>query len=185
VPVLLALAAALAVLAALAWFMWRRRAARSVTHRLRQSGDALLSDFLLPDADTGQIHVGYAVLTRRGIVLVDVRDVAGHVFGSETMQEWTVLAENRRFTFANPLPPLYDRLAAVRRVVPDVPVRGVVAFTTRAEFSKGHPPNVTMLDRLLEDLAGARGAHDAPPLELLQAAWEKLRQEAARHPARR
>jgi hypothetical protein len=94
------------------------------------------------------------------------------------MQEWTVLGQ-QRFTFANPLPALYDRTAAVRRLIPGVPVRGCVAFTTRAQFSKGFPPNVIMLDALIADLATARGAADALPQEQLAAAWTKLRQEAA------
>ena len=81
--------------------------------------------------------------------------------------------------FANPLPALYDRMAAVRRLRSRRPGPGCVAFTTRAQFSKGFPPNVVMLDALLADLATARGAADAPPQEQLAAAWTKLRQEAA------
>ena len=62
---------------------------------------------------TDRIHIDYLLLTRQGVIVLDVRDVAGHVFGSEPMQEWTVLGRKRRFTFANPLPQLYDRMAAV------------------------------------------------------------------------
>jgi hypothetical protein len=179
-PIVAAAGAAVVALALGTWLVLRRRAARSVPSRLRQAGDDLLAGFLLADADTGMIHVDYAVLTRQGIVVVDVRDVAGHVFGSETMQEWTVLARDRRFTFANPLPALYDRTAAVRRVVPETPVRGVVAFSARAEFSKGFPPNVVMFDALLQELAAARDAPDPPPTEALRSAWMTLRQEAVR-----
>ena len=94
------------------------------------------------------------------------------------MQDWTVLGRNQRFTFSNPLPALYDRVAAVRRLLPDIPVRGCVAFTSRANFSKGFPPNVVMLDALLGELAAARNSADGPPAELLQSAWSRLRQEA-------
>lgn len=180
-PLVLGLFVTAVVLAALIWLVLRRRAARSVIRRLRQAGDDLLDAVLIPNADAGQIHIDYAVLTRQGIVVVDVRDVAGHVFGSETMQDWTVLARSQRFTFANPLPALYDRVAAVRRLLPEVPVRGVVAFTSRADFSKGFPPNVAILDKLLSELAATRSASDGPAPELLQAAWAKLRQEAAKN----
>ncbi len=161
------------------WWYFHRRAARSVPARLRRAADDMLAGVLIPNADTGQIHIEYVLLTRQGIVLVQVRDIAGHVFGSETMQDWTVLGEKRRFTFPNPLPALYDRTAAVRRLLPEVPVRGCVAFTAKAQFSKGFPPNTIMLDALVADLASGRTAGDAPPADRLQAAWARLREEAA------
>jgi hypothetical protein len=178
-PVMLAgLAAAAGIIGLLIWWFLRRRASASIPARLRRAGDDMLTRVLIPNADTGQIHLDYAVLTRKGIVIVDVRDIAGHVFGSETMQDWTVLGRNQRFTFSNPLPPLYDRVAAVRRLLPDIPVRGCVAFTARAEFSKGFPPNAVMFDALLGELSAARNSPDGPPAELLQASWKKLREEA-------
>lgn len=178
-PVLLAgFIAAAGVVAALIWWFLRHRAAASIPARLRRAGDDMLAGVLIPNADTGQIHLDYAVLTRMGIMIVDVRDIAGHVFGSETMQDWTVLGRNQRSTFSNPLPPLYDRVAAVRRLVPDIPVRGCVAFTARADFSKGFPPNTVMLDALLGELAAARSSQDGPPAELLRSAWARLREEA-------
>ncbi len=163
-----------ALVGAAVWWYLRRRASRSIPARLRQAGDDLLAGILVPDPDVGQIHLEYAVLTRQGIVIVDVRDVAGHVFGSEPMQEWTVLGRKQRYTFANPLPALYDRIAAVKRLAGDVPVRGVVAFTARARFSKGYPPNVVMLDALLSELAGARSATDGPGPEALLEVWTRL-----------
>lgn len=181
---LAATAAALTCLAAGGiWLALRRRAARNVANRLRQAGDDLLAGVLLPNADAGQIHVEYAVLTRREVVVVDVRDIAGHVFGSEGMQDWTVLERNRRFTFPNPLPALYDRVAAVRRLVPEVPVRGVVAFSPRAQFSKGFPPHVVMLEVLLQELTAAKSATDGPPQDVMRAAWSQLGREALPPPA--
>lgn len=180
--VLAVLGGIVALIALAAWLVARRRAARSVTQRLRRAGDGLLAGFLLPNAEAGAIHVDFAVLTRQGIVVVIVREATGHVFGSDTMNEWTVLAASRRYTFPNPLPGLYDRIAAVRRVLPETPVRGVVAFTAGAEFSKGSPPDVVMLDTLLAELAAARESPAAVPAEQLHAAWEKLAAEAARTP---
>lgn len=175
-PALIAVAVALALIgAAVAWWVARRRAAGALPARLRQAADDLLAGVLLPDVEAGQVHVEYALLTRTGIVVVDVRDVAGNVFGSETMNEWTVLAGSRRTTFTNPLPFLYDRVAAVRRIVPEVPVRGVVAFTARAQFTKGKPPNVAPVDELLSELAAARESADGPPADQLAAGWAALR----------
>jgi len=166
-----------------AWWLARRRAAAALPARLRQVADDLLAGVLLTDAEAGQVHVEYALLTRAGIVVVDVRDVAGNVFGSETMNEWTVLAGSRRATFTNPLPFLYDRVAAVRRIVPELPVRGVVAFTGRAQFTKGMPPKVAPVGALLAELAAERETVDGPPADQLAAGWAALRAAASTAPA--
>jgi hypothetical protein len=178
-PLLAALAAVgIGSLAAAAWWYLRRRRAASVPAQLRRAADDVIESVLIPNVEGGQIHIEYAVLTRQGIVVLNLRDAAGHVFGSETMQEWTVLARSRRFTFANPLPALYDRLAAVKRLLPEVPVRGVVVFTPGADFSKGFPPNVAMLDSLIAEIVAERESRDGPPAELLAEAWARLRREA-------
>jgi len=177
----LPLAIALGVMALLGlagagtWWYLRRRRSRSIPARLQRASDALLSAVLLPHVEGGYIHVEHILLTRQGLIVLELRDITGHVFGSEAMQEWTVLDHSRRSTFANPLPALYDRMAAVRRLVPEVPVRALVAFTSGACFSKGFPPNVVMLDGLLAELGGmAADAADGVPAELLASAWSRL-----------
>ncbi|MBW7930266.1 MAG: NERD domain-containing protein [Gammaproteobacteria bacterium] len=156
------------------WWYLRRRRSRSIPARLKQASDALLSAVLIPHVEGGYIHMEHVLLTRRGLIVLDLRDITGHVFGSEAMQEWTVLDHSRRSTFANPLPALYDRMAAVRRLVPEVPVRAVVAFTSSASFSKGYPPNVVMLDSLLVELGEMAGSCDEVPADLLASAWSRL-----------
>jgi hypothetical protein len=159
------------------WLLARRRRARSLPVRLGKACDDLLASVLVPNGEAGHIHIEYALLTPREIVILDTRDVEGNVFGSEAMQEWTVLARNRRFTFANPLPALYDRLAAVKRLLPDVPVAGYVGFTQRATFSKGQPPNVVMLDHWIDGVRDPAAVADVDT-EVLRAAWKRLRSAA-------
>ncbi|MDP6675880.1 MAG: nuclease-related domain-containing protein, partial [Gammaproteobacteria bacterium] len=130
---------------------YKRRSQRP-EQRLRSVAKDLLADFLIPNGDDGEITVGLALLTRCGIVIVDLKDVEGNVFGSDSMQDWTVISDDRRFTFSNPQFALYDRLAAVRRLVDDIPVTGYVAFTKRGEFSKGQPSDVIQLDVLVNNL---------------------------------
>jgi len=54
----------------------------------------------------------------------------------------------KRFTFSNPQPALYDRIAAVRQIVRQVPVAGKVVFLDGATFTKGVPGMVANLDEL-------------------------------------
>ncbi len=158
------------------WLLIRRRRARSPQARLKTVSHGLLENFLIPDGDGGEIHLDYAVLSSDGILVLDLRDVEGHVFGSNAMQDWTVIANRRRFTFSNPQPALYDRVAAMKRLLPAVPIQGMIVFGARAEFSKGRPAHVTMFDELLTELRNAK--REQPLAPLLADAWDNLQREA-------
>ena len=171
------LAAILLVAGGLWWWRRLQRRRRDIDRRLRDACRGVLANFVIPDGNGSEIQVQYALLTARGILIIDIKDVEGHVFGSEAMQDWTVIADDRRFTFANPQPGLWDRIAAVKRLTPEVPVTGFVAFTARARFTKGQPRSVTLLEPLLQELE-----KDAPAARQARegylAAWERLRQAA-------
>lgn len=164
------------LLSGLLWWLRRRRAAQP-EQRLRQAAAAMLRHVLVPDGSGGELLLDYALLTPRGILLVDLRQVDGHVFGSESMQDWTVLARNGRYTFPNPRHPLHDRLAAVRRLVADVPVEGCIAFTGRAQFSRGRPPDALLFDELLGSLQRDRSS-GGEALAAFMPYWERLRDAA-------
>jgi hypothetical protein len=165
-----------AVVASWAWRRHRER--RSLDRRIRELARAVLNDFVLPDGNGGEILVHYALLTPAGIVVLDIKDVDGNVFGSEGMQDWTVIARDRRYTFVNPQPGLWDRVAAIKRIVPeDMPVSGVIAFTGRARFAKGRPQGVVMLDEWLTGLSAAKDQPAAAADDHL-ACWDRLREAA-------
>jgi len=148
------LAAGLLVAAALVWVFLQVRA-----YRMRKAIDAAISSIayemvknvLVPNGNGGQIHIHYLLLTQRGLLVIDLLDHPGAVFGGDQMIEWTVIGKKRRFTFANPQHALYDRMAAVRLLTGDVPVDGRLLFTTRSEFPKGKPRYVVRIDELTED----------------------------------
>ncbi|MFQ5610203.1 MAG: nuclease-related domain-containing protein [Gammaproteobacteria bacterium] len=173
----LLIGAALLLLGALVW-AWRRRARRSLPRRLRSVSVDALSNILIPTGDGGEIHVEHALLTHRGVIVIDIKDVQGNVFGSDSMQDWTVIAENRRYTFSNPQPALYDRLAAIMRLMPEVPVAGYIAFTNRARFTKGRPTSVMPLDALLDELQAEMTASRTKTIDAFYPYWKKLRDEA-------
>lgn len=167
---------ALALLLATLWWLHRRRAANPQV-RLRQAAAAMLRNVLVPDGNGSELLLDHVLLTPRGILLVDLRHVDGHVFGSESMQDWTVLARQGRYTFANPQHQLYDRVAAVRRLVPDVPVEGCIAFTGRASFSRGRPQHAVLFDELIASLHSEPGAA-GDSLAAFMPYWDRLRNAA-------
>jgi hypothetical protein len=111
----------------------------------------MLKDVLVPNGMGGQIHVHYLLLTERGLLVLDLLDIPGAIFGGDQMIEWTSIGRKRRFTFANPQHVLYDRMAAVKLLAGDVPVEGRLTFTLRSEFPKGKPRGVIRIDNLAEE----------------------------------
>jgi hypothetical protein len=166
-----------------AW-LWRRRRARLAAAgeraRVLEVACDSLRDIMVPDAAGGPVHIDYLLLTARGMLVIDYRDVAGVIFGGEHMDEWAVMSRSRRFTFPNPLGPLYDRVTAVRLAAGDAPVDGRVVFTERGRFPKGQPPQVTMLDELQREFPPAAG--DLQGGARWQEQWQRVKDVATPSP---
>jgi len=159
------------------FFVVRQRKTAELGSRLQRVSKARLENFLIPDGEGGEIHIEHALLCGRGIVVLDYKDVDGNIFGSDSMQDWTVITGSKRFTFANPQHGLFDRTAAVVHLLPEVPVAGFVAFSERGRFTKGLPSHVINIDVLLKQLAND-GKGTSATLDAWWPAWEKRREEA-------
>jgi hypothetical protein len=156
---LIAAAAVLGFAAAWLWRWYRQYRMRSALRAaVTAAGSDHLVDMLVPDGMGGGFHVDFLLLTTRGILVIDLRDVQGNIFGGDQMAEWTVMDGPRRFTFTNPQSALYDRIAAVRGVAGEVPVEGRIVFTRRGKFPKGLPKFTLMVDSLNAEFPG--GEHD-------------------------
>jgi hypothetical protein len=143
-------AGALVALLLLVWLVWRRRRGPELAQALEAVAIDRLQNVLLPDGMGGQIQVEHLLLTGQGLVVIDAKSFAGTIFASERMAEWTVIGKQGRFTFPNPLGTLYDRVAALRQLVRDVPVAGHVLFAGSADFTKGRPRDVLSAAELVE-----------------------------------
>ncbi len=142
----------LGLVASWAWRWWRlRRARRRLALAITSTGFEHLADVLVPDGNGGTYHVDFLVLTPRGILVVDLRDVVGNIFGGDQMTDWTVMNGPARHTFVNPQGALYDRIAAVKALSGEVPVEGRIVFTRRARFPKGLPKWTVPVDALRAD----------------------------------
>ncbi|HXW10869.1 MAG TPA: NERD domain-containing protein [Steroidobacteraceae bacterium] len=125
------------------------RARRAIDNVISSVAYDELRNVLLPTGSGEQIHVNYLLLTQKGLLLIDLFDAHGVVFAGEKMAQWSIFGPKRHFMIANPLPMLYDRVAAVRQFTGDaVPVEGRVVFSMRGEFPKGRPDSVIRLDEL-------------------------------------
>jgi hypothetical protein len=175
------LSAAVVVLLAI-WLVVRRRQgrSRSLTSVLNDIAFERIQGLVIPKADEGEIQIDYLMLTAQGLLIVDIKDVQGAVFGSDKMQDWTVISNDKRFTFSNPQPALYDRIAAVRQIVRQVPVAGRVVFLDGAEFKKGVPDLVCNLDELLAEFCDQDKDAAKVKIEAFKPHWEQIQSRVGR-----
>ncbi|HEV7611001.1 MAG TPA: nuclease-related domain-containing protein [Steroidobacteraceae bacterium] len=171
-------AAVLLLLAGGYWSVraYRRRSRRAaLLARLERVAFESAHRVLVPDGMGGFIHIDHLLLTPRGVLVLDTRRVAGLIFGGDQMDDWTVIGRGRRYTFDNPQPALYDRIAAVKALVGDVPVEGRLVFSNAGKFTKGFPKWVLMLDGIeVEFPVVDRSMKSSPEFAGFAEAWSRL-----------
>ena len=149
---------------------------------MQQVLDAISHDringLLIPNGDEGEIQIDHLLLTSKGLLILDMKDAVGTVFGSDKMQDWTVISKERRYTFPNPQAALYDRIAAVRHIVRQVPVAGRILFQDGADFTKGIPDLVSDLDALLSEFGEDDKVAAKVKVEAFKPHWDLVRKAA-------
>jgi Nuclease-related domain len=182
----LEIAAAVACVAGVvagAYYLWRwdqRRRMRIVrSFAVTSCGFDHMRDVLVPDGQGSAVHVDFLLLTARGIIVIDLRDIAGNIFGGDQMRAWTVMHRAQRFTFDNPQTGLYDRIAAVRALAQGLPVDGRIVFTGRGHFPKGLPRHTLMLDSLPSEFPASDRETMRTLLERWMPAWTAIRKAVA------
>lgn len=165
----------LIVLLVLLWGWYRRRRARAAL-LAAVTGSAIehQRDVLVPDGQGGWVHVDYLLLTARGCVVIDLRDIAGNIFGGDQMTDWTVMHRAQRYTFANPQTGLYDRIAVVRALVTDLPIEGRVVFSARGQFPKGLPRYTLMLESISAEFPAAEAQLAEQAQKMWREDWGRL-----------
>jgi hypothetical protein len=177
-PYLLSLLPVVMLVALLVLYQRRNRKARRLKKVLGAIAFDRIDGLIIPSADVGEIQIDHLLLTSEGLLIVDIKDVRGSVFGSDKMQEWAVISDNHRYTFANPQHALYDRIAAVRQIVRQVPVTGRVLFLDEADFTKGVPGLVCTLDSLLGEYAEKDRPVAKVKIKAFKPHWDIIRERA-------
>lgn len=182
-------AVAVVMVAALFYYVIRAWRRRSQLKRLDQSiiavGSQYVRNVLVPDGMGASMHVDYLLLTSRGVLVIDLRDVRGNIFGGDQMTEWTVMNGASRSTFHNPQHALYDRVAAVRQLSGDMPVEGRILFTRRGRFPKGLPRWTLMVDSLRQEFPPADSEAAQSWMARYLETWKALGAAVSPSPLRR
>ena len=169
-------ACALLLLGLVAVMLWRRTTAieRHARHILTNIADRLLRDVALPDGIGGWVVIDAVLLRDSNIYVLDLRDIEGAIFGAEKMDHWTIIGRHWRSQFQNPLHFMQDRVLAVRTLLPELNVSGHVLFSARAQFPKGRPDGVQLLDEFSRQLMRPKSKTPVTLDPQIEALWQRL-----------
>ncbi len=171
---------AVVVLLLLGWLVYRMVRSRmgGLEGALVDISFDRIEGLVIPSADEGEILIDYLLLTTKGLLVLEVKDAQGIVFGGDKLQDWSVINDERRYTFSNPQPALYDRIAAVRQIVREVPVAGRILFLDGADFTKGVPDLVTDLTELVSEFGEPDKNVAKFKIEAFKPHWALVRKQA-------
>lgn len=151
----------------------QRRRLRRPRRVLRKLATDMVDNVWLPDPVEGALFADYVALTPAGLVVLNVNNYRGLIFGGDSIDHWTQVVNGHSFRFENPLYRNQARKDAVKTLAPDVPVHAYVVFTEEGEFPRQIPKNVFML-RELGEAEAFRNPRARPP-DAYRRAWDTLK----------
>jgi hypothetical protein len=173
IAILAIIAVAALIAAPIALRRYRRDAEqRRVAKIIKTLNIAALKNIAFPDGMDGYVFVDYVLLTPAGIVVLDLQDYNGFIFGGPNIDQWTQMVRQRGYKFENPLHQNAWRMQIIRSYVKDAPLIGKVVFSSVSQFPKGIPEGVSHVSTLSEDLAQLNENKETP--EIVRKAWDEL-----------
>ena len=171
------------------FFLWKQTRKtchqRHVQKVIESLGVKYLHNAVFPDGVDGLVFIDYLLLSPLGFIVLDIGHNEGHLFGGETVDQWSQVVGNKTYKFTNPL---YDNQNKCQALIwnikqqaqqaninvdPNWETHGWVAFTNAGNFPKGIPKQVSMIDDLKQNL-GDLITMDQTVSEELSNIWEAL-----------
>ena len=150
----------LLVAASLLWCVmwWRRGKARRSGRRgekivakelarLRKKDFIVLNDLMLPTANGRTSQIDHVVVSTRGIFVIETKNHAGRISGSEQAQYWQQHLSSQSRGFYNPILQNRSHLRAVRRHLPKMDSE---LFSTMVVFTEAWRLDIKADDIIIE-----------------------------------
>jgi hypothetical protein len=144
--------------------MKKGRHQRHAQKVIESLGIKYLHNAVFPDGVDGLVFIDYLLFSPSGFIVLDVEHVEGHLFGGETVDQWSQVVNNKTYKFNNPLYANQQKCQAIiwnleqqtdaDGIKPKLEsqTHGWVTFTNAGDFPKGIPKQVCMIDELTENL---------------------------------
>lgn len=115
---------------------------RKVVLKLLKAGvnpKAIFHDLYIQKSNGEYTQVDVAVTTKTGIIVFEVKDYSGWIFGNEHQKYWTQLLAygKEKHRFYNPVMQNAGHIQAIRQCLPqnpDIPIYSVIVFFGDSEF---------------------------------------------------
>jgi len=165
------------IVALILFFIWLRyRSKHRYERQLRKQVKKLAVDFkrdvYLPDGLGESVFIEYLVLSHYGILVLNVQNYPGILFGGDNVDLWTQVDNHKSYKFDNPLPYNEICITAVKQLAPGCQINGQVVFTHAGEFPKGKPDGVSLTSELSQYVESLEHLNVIP--DSLQTAWESI-----------
>jgi hypothetical protein len=145
---------------------------RRIAQIFKERGAPFVKDVAFPDGMDGYVFVDYLVLTPDGILVMDLQDYNGFIFGAPNIDHWTQMVRRRGYKFENPLHQNAWRVQVIKTITKDAPAFGRVLFSAASQFPKGMPEGVSHMTTLAADLAPLFQNKSTP--DSLKTVWDAL-----------
>ncbi len=142
-----------------------------LTRAIKRLGTASMSNVVLSDGMDGHVFIEHLVLTPSHVLVVSVRRYSGAIFAAENMDMWAQVTDGGSYKFPNPLHEIEIATAAVKSLLPDVAVNGIILFGRDSTFPKGKPDGVMHISEIAKLPAPGRETVISEPVKK---AWDRL-----------
>ncbi len=157
------------------YFTYRLLGKNRQLRKIRRVVKKISGDFLANTSlDMGEdqyAYFDYILLHKDGIIVLELKDYAGHIFASEQINQWTQVLAGKSYKFTNPFFELERKIELLRQVLPGQKIQALILFTDSADFPKGRPQNVLLLKELGAQFVKTNAKDIA---ETEKSAWRQL-----------
>lgn len=145
---------------------------KKVNRMVKKISSDYFKDISLDLGEEQYAYFDYLLLSRQGIIALEIKNFSGHIYGSAGINEWTQIIERKSYKFSNPFFELEKKIDLLKELVPDQDINGIILFTEKADFPKGRPDNVMRVSECLR-LFGKTSKGDTP--ESYTSGWNNIK----------
>ena len=132
---------------------------RALTKHFTGTSYHLLNTLTLP-FDGGTTQIDHALVSKRGIFVIESKHYRGWIFANATSPTWTQVIFQHQYTFQNPLRQNYKHIKAIQQLLGFLPresMHSLVAFTGDAKFNTERPQGVFAVTGLVQHIKQCTG----------------------------